>query len=157
MSDAKFDPIVLADALREARRAVVEAAERLPESRMYGATGRAGWTVKHELSQLAARDAELLHLLGAAPAGGTAAASALRRVRGSAMHTAHLLRLEPLRAHLADLGERTAGAVEAAADRLAAPLPASDALGGTLADLVAAQVERARSALEAMHRHTPEG
>lgn len=155
-----FHPATLAREFREARQALLETAERLPETRAYRATERAGWTLKHDLSLMVGMDAEILHLLERAQqrAAGAAveAASAvdLRRIRGRAMHAAHEMRLAPLREHLAALGERAAAALEAAGDRLGEPVAVAGREAETLAALARAQVERAQASIEALRKHT---
>lgn len=158
--DRPSDPSSLAREIREARRAVLEAIATLPETRMYRATERAGWTLKHDLSNLIARDAEIIHLLERAQqraAGAAIDASEavdLRRIRGRAMHAAHEMRLAALREHLEHMGERAASAVEAAGEQLERPLAAAGREAETLVDLARAQVEHARTSIEAIRKHT---
>ena len=58
MSDGT-DGSKLAQEWREAREALLELAAKLPETRAYRNTDRAGWTLKHELSHVAGLDEEL--------------------------------------------------------------------------------------------------
>jgi len=159
----------LAREWREARTALLELAERIPETRAYKATDRAGWTIKHELAHLLSLDAEVTHLLAvarhnvadAAPAAVEAIKqhlepAALRRRRGQAMHAAQELRLAPLRQQLASAGEHTAASIEAAAEALSAPVGnLATTIGhtieheaGTAADYVRARLKRSREALQ---------
>lgn len=116
------DPLAaVADELREAREALLHLVADLPETRIYRPLGRAGWTIKHELSHVAARDAELLHRIESGARGLPALEDvAARRLRGQAMHAAQELRLGPLREHLAALGGRVARALAGAESALAA-------------------------------------
>lgn len=99
------------------RATLVQLLEELPETRLSKQTPRQGWTLRHELSWLAASDEELLQRLD--PALGTPSDEAQwRRVRGQAMHAAQELRLAALREHLEASGTRVAGSLEAHAPRL---------------------------------------
>lgn len=140
----------LADAWREIHVAFLEIAERIPETRAYRTTSRSGWTLKHELSHLAALNAEVLQALARPLPGiedGTEGGpehldtSATRRHRGQAMHLAQEMRLGPLREHLHALGEQTAQLLEGAGDALEDGEQAA-------ARFVRARLERAREGLE---------
>jgi hypothetical protein len=109
----------LAEQLRSLRTALLDLIEELPETRLYRATDRLGWTIKHELSSLAAADEELEHVLERLREGPAHAELQLRRFRGERMWVAQELRLTPLREHLAATGERALAAVEAHAQELA--------------------------------------
>jgi hypothetical protein len=152
-------PFALARELREARDALLEVARTLPETKAYRGTARAGWTLKHELAQLVAMDAELVHLAERArhrTAGAVvdlAEAIDLRRLRGRAMHAAQEMRLGPLRDHLDSMGERAASAIETSGEHLQQPLAAAGREAETLLDLARAQVERARTSIEAIRQH----
>lgn len=148
----------LADELVQVREALIELGRRLPESRAYRATSRAGWTLKHELAALGAADDELVHVLDevrrrAAPIG-----LDLRRRRGETMHRLQQLRLTPLldeveqggaraiealreHGHHLDEGAWVEGAAHAAQD-------ASRDLERRGRDLLRMYGERAREALE---------
>ncbi|MPZ99610.1 MAG: hypothetical protein GEU80_09805 [Dehalococcoidia bacterium] len=138
-------------ALIEARRELAALLADLPETRLYRATEREGWTLKHHLSALAASDAELVHLidhLRAALALGTRPAPLhLRRFRGQAMLAAQELRLAPLREHLDASAQRTAEALQTAADLLDAPLTIESRDARCLADCVADHEAHALEAL----------
>lgn len=99
------------------RAALVELLAELPETRLSKPTPRQGWTLRHELSWLAASDEELLRRLDPAP-GALADDAQWRRVRGQAMHTAQELRLAALREHLETSGARVAESLQAHATRL---------------------------------------
>ena len=109
--------------LRALRSELLELIEELPETRLYRATDRLGWTIKHELSFMAAADEELEHVLERLSEGQASAELQLRRFRGERMWLAQELRLTPLREHLVATGDRALAAVEAHAHGLAdAPL-----------------------------------
>ena len=99
------------------RTELVALLEELPETRLSKLTMRQGWTLRHELSWLAASDAELRERLdhGAAV---SIDERHWRRVRGQAMHSAQELRLAALREHLAASGEQVAASLAEHADRL---------------------------------------
>ncbi|MCK9486125.1 MAG: hypothetical protein M0R73_05395 [Dehalococcoidia bacterium] len=145
---ADGDASSLAREWREVRVFALEVAATIPETRIYRGTERAGWTLKHELSHLAALDAEVLHLLRLpTPGAGRPDAVAVRRLRGQAMHRAQDMRLAALRAHLGEMGEETACAIEAAGDVLSQALGATgDA--GTLGEHVRQRLAAARAGLE---------
>lgn len=135
----------LAREWRQVRSFALEIAATIPETRVYRNTERSGWTLKHELSHLAALDAEVLHMLRAAhnsPPGRDehVDAIAVRRRRGEAMHRAQDMRLLPLREHLAEQGEEAARAIEGA----------GDALSSALAAHLRASLASAREGLEAV-------
>lgn len=145
----------LADQWREARRALLDIADRLPESRISRLTERAGWTLKHELAGLASLDHELGHLLRAARqhSAVTIEASALRRLRGEAMHAAQELRLSSLRDQLADVGEHTARLIEEAGDALAASVTLAGQEATPLRNHLHAGIERVRTSVQVIGRH----
>jgi hypothetical protein len=148
------DAAALAEEWRDARRTLIEFVERLPETRAYRATDRAGWTLKHELSHLISLDAEVVHLLTAARQGVVdhLDPAALRRRRGQAMHAAQELRLTPLRERLALAGEEAARAIEGAAGTLDTPLAVAGHEARTASGYVLAQIARAREGVQVLQR-----
>ena len=99
------------------RTELVTLLEELPETRLSKPTPRHGWTLRHELSWLAAADEELRQRLELAT-GGAADEPHWRRVRGEAMHAAQELRLAALREHLEESGSRLLASLEAHSERL---------------------------------------
>jgi hypothetical protein len=102
------------------RARLINLLEDLPETRLSNTTPRLGWTLRHELSWLAAADEELrqrLELTAAAPGD----EPRWRRIRGEAMHAAQELRLAALTAHLETSGASLAVSIEARATRLDEP------------------------------------
>lgn len=91
-----IDSAALVRELREARETLLALARELPESRAYRATERAGWTLKHELSALAAADLELVHVLEELRRRSGTVTLELRRRRAEAMHAVQNIRLTPL-------------------------------------------------------------
>jgi hypothetical protein len=102
------------------RARLISLLEDLPETRLSKTTPRLGWTLRHELSWLAAADEELRQRLEL-----TAAASEdeprWRRIRGEAMHEAQELRLAALTAHLEASGTSLGTSLERHAARLNEP------------------------------------
>ncbi len=148
------DGRTLAREWREAREALLELAAKLPETRAYRNTDRAGWTLKHELSHVAGLDEELRHLVESARAGlSDHQLPGLRRRRGQAMHAAQEMRLARLREHLAVAGEATAAALEEAGDALASSVRIAEAEGASVAQLVRLRLERARESIALFQRH----
>jgi hypothetical protein len=153
-----FDYQALEAELRQARDALLELARRLPESRAYRATSRPGWTLKHELSALAAADAELLHVLEELRRRGVPLELDLRRRRAEAMHAVQNLRLNPLLDRLEHGGLRVAEALLAQGHLLShsvnlrgsngASEDASEARPGS--DLLRAYRDRAEEALRTL-------
>jgi hypothetical protein len=140
----------LAVQLHALRRELLELIEELPETRLYRATDRLGWTIKHELSFLAAADEELEHVLERVREGQASAELQLRRFRGERMWLAQELRLAPLREHLAATGERAIAAVEAHAHEVTdAPLAIA---GRELASAREYLEEHLEAARRALHR-----
>lgn len=106
--------------LRSLRAELVTLLEALPETRLSKPTPRQGWTLRHELSWLAAADEELRRRLDLATSD-AAEAPHWRRVRGEAMHQAQEMRLAALREHLANSGASVSDSLEAHAPRLDEP------------------------------------
>ena len=153
MSDGT-DGSKLAQEWREAREALLELAAKLPETRAYRSTDRAGWTLKHELSHVAGLDEELRHLLESARAGlGDHHLPGLRRRRGQAMHTAQEMRLARLREHLAAAGEATAVALEEAGDALGSSVRIAEAETASVAELVRQRLDRAKESVTLFQKH----
>lgn len=131
-------------------------AEQLPETRLGKATERAGWTVRHELAHLAVLDRDITHVFERAAATATEAfdeardAIVLRRMRGQAMFAAQELRLTPLRAHLAEAGERAATAIEAQAGLLGRPVRLAGREAATVAEHLDHALARARESVAAL-------
>ena len=131
-------------------------AEQLPETRLGKATERAGWTVRHELAHLAVLDRDITHVFERAAATATEAfdeardAIVLRRMRGQAMFAAQELRLTPLRAHLAEAGERAATAIEAQAGLLGRPVRLAGREAATVAEHLDNALTRARESVAAL-------
>ncbi len=139
----------LAAQLRELRAALLGAIESLPETRLYRKTDREGWTLKHELSWLAAADEELEHVLERLREAEGALTLQLRRFRGERMWEAQELRLAPLREHLAATGHRAAAAVEEHAHHVVdRPLGIAGRELATAADYLSAHLAVAREGLE---------
>ena len=135
--------------MRKLRAALLETIEELPETRLYRPTDRPGWTIKHELSSLAASDEELAHVLGRLRAGEVSADLHLRRFRGERMWEAQELQLTPLREHLVATGERAVAAVEAHAhDLVDAPLAIVGRELSTARDYFDSHLEAARMGLQ---------
>lgn len=131
-------------------------ARTLPESKAYRATSRAGWTLKHELSSLAAADDELVHVLEEVRRRAGPLAIALRRRRGETMHRVQQLRLRPLLDELEAGGTRAAAALREHGHHLEHSAWAEGSADGAGAeqhgrDLLHAYMERARSAGAAVH------
>ena len=139
----------------EVRAGLVEVLDGIPESwlaRMLGAPlARDGWTLQHEAAHHAADDAILVALLEHAARGVEVwSAVEARRRRGEAMHAVQRARLGPLRAHLADSGERAVDALRAHAAHLDQPFALGAAPPDAIASLLRAQAERARAGLDAV-------
>lgn len=144
----------LAREWREAREALLAIASKLPETRAYRNTDRAGWTLKHELAHVASLDLELRHFLDSARSGLTQHHTpGLRRIRGEAMHTAQEMRLGRLRDHLAMAGEATATAIEEAGEALGASVQYAGAEAVSLAELVRTRLERTRESVTLFQKH----
>ncbi len=139
----------LAAQLHALRAALLETIEELPETRLYRATDRLGWTLKHELSSLAAADEELKHVLDRLRAGEATAELQLRRFRGERMWAAQELRLAPLRQHLAATGEQAVAAVRAHAEAFVdAPLRIAGRELATAGEYLRSHLEAARTGLQ---------
>jgi uncharacterized damage-inducible protein DinB len=151
---AENDGSVLAREWREARQAALELVAKLPETRAYRATDRAGWTLKHELSHLASLDAEIAHILASARQGvAQHLGPAVRRQRGEAMHRAQEMRLGALKEHLESAGEATADAIEDAAEALGHSLHVAEAEVRSVAELIRERVERAKESVGLFRQH----
>jgi hypothetical protein len=148
----------LADELTQVRETLIELARRLPESRAYRATSRAGWTLKHELAALGAADDELIHVLDEVKRRTAPIGLDLRRRRGETMHRLQQLRLTPLLDEVEQGGTRAIEALRAQGQHLdegawiegathaAAATPHDLERRGR--DLLQAYGKRAREALE---------
>lgn len=99
------------------RKELLALLDELPETRLSKPTTRQGWTLRHELSWLAAADEELLQRLEIA-FGSASDEPHWRRVRGQAMHAAQELRLAALREHLGSSGERASASLRTHEPRL---------------------------------------
>ncbi|MGE3858328.1 MAG: hypothetical protein AB7G21_15350 [Dehalococcoidia bacterium] len=153
---------VLAGELVAVRTGLVDALEGIPElwlARMLAGPvdgsadgpARAGWTVQHEAAHHAADDAVLIALLEHAARGVEAwSAAEARRLRGEAMHRVQRVRLAPLRAHLAESGERAHAALLAHAAHLDRPFALGEAATLPVAEVLRTQAARARAGLEAV-------
>ncbi|RLT35583.1 MAG: hypothetical protein DWI58_19485 [Chloroflexi bacterium] len=156
MSDDETRAAALAREWREVRGVLLSLAEQLPETRLGKATERAGWTVRHELAHLAVLDRDITHVFERAAATATEAfdeardAIVLRRMRGQAMFAAQELRLTPLRAHLAETGERAATAIEAQAGLLGRPVRLAGREASTVAEHLDHALSRARASVAAL-------
>lgn len=156
MSDDETRAAALAREWREVRGVLLGLAEQLPETRLGKATERAGWTVRHELAHLAVLDRDITHVFERAAATATEAfdeardAIVLRRMRGQAMFAAQELRLTPLRAHLAEAGERAATAIEAQAGLLGRPVRLAGREAATVAEHLDHALARARESVAAL-------
>jgi len=156
MSDDETRAAALAREWREIRGVLLGLAEQLPETRLGKATERAGWTVRHELAHLAVLDRDITHVFERAAATATEAfdeardAIVLRRMRGQAMFAAQELRLTPLRAHLAEAGERAASAIEAQAGLLGRPVRLAGREASTVAEHLDHALARARESVAAL-------
>ena len=156
MSDDETRAAALAREWREVRGVLLGLAEQLPETRLGKATERAGWTVRHELAHLAVLDRDITHVFERAAATATEAfdeardAIVLRRMRGQAMFAAQELRLTPLRAHLAEAGERAATAIEAQAGLLGRPVRLAGREAATVAEHLDNALTRARESVAAL-------
>ena len=148
--DGLHDAHRLADELRAGRDALLNLARDVSETRIYRATARPGWTLKHELAALAASDAELLYVLDqlrrrpTLPAGGLD----LRRQWAESMHAMKELPLAKLLDRLEADGARVVAAVRQHAPLLGCPLEVAGRDHHSMADLVHAHAERAREAAE---------
>jgi uncharacterized damage-inducible protein DinB len=156
MSDDETRAAALAREWREVRGVLLGLAEQLPETRLGKATERAGWTVRHELAHLAVLDRDITHVFERAAATATEAfdeardAIVLRRMRGQTMFAAQELRLTPLRAHLAEAGERAAHAIEAQAGLLGHPVRLAGREASTVAEHLDHALARARESVAAL-------
>lgn len=156
MSDDETRAAALAREWREIRGVLLGLAEQLPETRLGKATERAGWTVRHELAHLAVLDRDITHVFERAAATATEAfdeardAIVLRRMRGQTMFAAQELRLTPLRAHLAEAGERAATAIEAQAGLLGRPVRLAGREAATVAEHLDHALARARESVAAL-------
>lgn len=156
MSDDETRAAALAREWREIRGVLLGLAEQLPETRLGKATERAGWTVRHELAHLAVLDRDITHVFERAAATATEAfdeardAIVLRRMRGQTMFAAQELRLTPLRAHLAEAGERAATAIEAQAGLLGRPVRLAGREAATVAEHIDDALARARESVAAL-------
>lgn len=158
MSDDETRAAALAREWREIRGVLLGLAEQLPETRLGKATERAGWTVRHELAHLAVLDRDITHVFERAAATATATeafdeardAIVLRRMRGQTMFAAQELRLTPLRAHLAEAGERAATAIEAQAGLLGRPVRLAGREAATVAEHLDHALARARESVAAL-------
>ena len=139
----------------EVRAGLIEALDGVSElwlGRMLrGPLAREGWTVQHEAAHHVADDAALVALLAHAARGVEAwTAAEVRRLRGEAMHTVQRHRLTPLRAHLAESGERAAEALRTHAAHLHRPFTMGDLAAQPVTALLRAQAERARAGVQAV-------
>jgi len=154
MTEPSGEARTLADQWRATRQRLLDVTEQLPESRISRVTERVGWTLRHELASLASVDHEVTHLLAAARDGAVRIdAVALRRLRGEAMHAAQELRLAPLRAHLAEAGERTARIIEDAGDHLPTALTLAEQEATTVVAHLRTQLERMHASVETIGKH----
>ncbi len=158
MSDTQDRAAALAREWREVRSTLLGLAEQLPETRLGKATERAGWTVRHELAHFAVLDRDIAHVFERAAAEARSAAQdaaghvvdeareavTLRRMRGQAMFAAQELRLTPLRAYLAEAGERAAAAIEAHGAFLSHPVKLTGREAATVAEHLDHALARAR-------------
>lgn len=145
----------LAGDLVAVRTGLIEVLEGIPElwlQRMLrGPLAREGWTVQHEAGHHAADDAVLVALLEHAARGVEVwGAVEARRLRGEAMHVVQRFRITPLRAHLAESGERAVETLQAHAAHLDRPFALGDSVPRPLLEVLRAQWERARAGLEAV-------
>ncbi len=98
---AEHDVAALIEELRESRDTLLGALDGLSETRIYRATERDGWTVKHELAAVAAQDSVLVHVLQELARRPSLREIDVSRLRGEAMLAAKELRLAALRERLA--------------------------------------------------------
>ena len=150
MTSPERDPQRLAEELESVRAALLELARAVPQSSIYGATARPGWTLKHELAALAAAAAELMHVLdelrrSPLPRGGLD----LRRRFGETMLATIELGLPELLARLETGGRDVATVLREHAELLERPLRVAGREVSSMLDLVQAHGERGRRAVEA--------
>jgi hypothetical protein len=147
----------LLDELAALRGELLETLDGLSEARLFQSTERDGWTVRHELSGMAAADHELLHVLEslaaeAAPVG-ESRSETLRRVRGEAMHRVQEQRLAGIRAQLGENATPVTAAIAGAP-----PSPPTMNLGdsaATLDEYLVNYRDQARSTLQTVSQHAP--
>ena len=137
------------------RAAFIEALRTLPESRAYRATGRVGWTLKHELSALGAADVELLHVIDELRRRSDTVTLELRRRRAEAMHGLQNMRLSPLIERLEQDGARALEALAEHGHELARAVhierPAPDGNPEPASSLAHAYRERIHHAIAAVN------
>ncbi len=151
-----FDARSLIDGAAAARAALLEHARPLSESRVYGRTGRPGWTLKHELASVVAADGELLHLFGELRRGRALHGGLdLRRRFAQAMHAVQELRLSRIVERLEEGGAAFARQVDGHGDLLARPLKLAGSEARSLGELAHEHVERVREAVRTFEQHSP--
>ena len=149
MTPPEPDPQRISEELHTARGALLELAREVSELRIYRATARPGWTLRHELAALAAADAELLHVVEELRRRPSPLALDLRRRYGETMHSMQELQLGALLDRLEEGGARVAATVREHPGLLARPLRVAGREVASLADYLHAHVERARGAVDA--------
>lgn len=152
---AGTDVSSLVDDAIEAREALLTRARSLSESRMYGRTSRPGWTLKHELSAVAAADGELLHVLGELARDVTPPPEGfdLRRRFGEAMLAVQELRLSAVVERLEAGGVEVVERLREHGALLDRPLRIVGRELGSAAELAQAHVERVRAAVATLDEH----
>jgi hypothetical protein len=152
----EFDAQRLIDETTAARDALLSAARGLSESRIYGRTARAGWTLKHELSAVAAADRELVHLLGelARDVSVPPEGFDLRRGFGEAMHAVQELRLNALIERLEAGGAEVARGLGEHGAVLERPLRIVGREVGSMAEVASAHLQRMHDAVATIAEHS---
>lgn len=152
---ATTDVSSLVDEVIEAREALLARARSLSESRIYGRTSRPGWTLKHELSAVAAADGELLHVLGELARDATVPPEGfdLRRRFGEAMYAVQELRLSAVVERLEAGGAEIVEGLRAHGALLDRPLRIAGREVGSAAELAQAHVERVHEAVATLDEH----
>jgi hypothetical protein len=141
---AVYDVGALVEELRWTRQALLGALDSLSETRIYRATERAGWTIKHELATVAADDSVLVHALEELSRRPALESVDVRRLRGETMLAAKDLRLSALRDRIESGVHHLVEAVERHEHALARPVSFAGRPVAAAAALIAEHAERTR-------------
>ncbi|HJM74736.1 MAG TPA: hypothetical protein QGI71_02570 [Dehalococcoidia bacterium] len=150
-----FDARKLLDEAEAARSALLDHARSVSESRVFGRTDRPGWTLKHELSSVAAADGELLHVFGELRRGRSLDGGGLdlRRRFAEAMLAVQHQRLSSIVERLEQDGAAFASYIDDHSDLLERPLKLAGREANSLGELAHGHVERLRAAVSAFDEH----
>lgn len=149
-----FDARMLLDQADAARSALLDHARSVSESRVFGRTGRPGWTLKHELASVAAADGELLHVFGELRRGRALDGGLdLRRRFAEAMLVVQHLRLSRIVERLEGDGATLARQIGDHAELLERPLKLVGREARSLGELAHSHVDRLRAAVSIFDEH----